>query len=123
MLEKVAEALCQALRQFATVTCPRYVTTELPREASARVKRQQAQVKRGTGTRERKKTTKSPKLKRFNMSTYKMHCIPNYPDAIRRYGMTDSYSTQTVSPLCTIGSTAALTNTERAGTPPLEDVV
>ena len=25
-----------------------------------------------------------------------MHCIPDYPDAIRKHGTTDSYSTQTV---------------------------
>ncbi|KAH9017840.1 hypothetical protein EDB84DRAFT_1566683 [Lactarius hengduanensis] len=29
------------------------------------------------------------------MTTFKIHCIPDYPAAVRRYGTTDSYSTQT----------------------------
>jgi hypothetical protein len=95
MLATVGVALCQALRQFATVTCPKYATKELPREVNARVARQQAQGK--NGTREKKKKSKTIKLKRFNMATYKLHCIPDYPDAIRRYRRTDSYSMQTVS--------------------------
>ena len=97
MLEMVSRALCQALRHFASVTCPRYTTKELPREVRQRLARQQAQAARG---RSRAGNTTSSsgtgKVKRFNMSTYKMHCIPDYPDAIRKHGTTDSYSTQTV---------------------------
>ena len=98
MLETVAKALCQALRQFATVTCPRYATKELPREVNARLKRQQAHATRGE--RANKTTSNTVKVKRFNLSTYKIHCIPDYPDAIRKYGTTDSYSTQTVGIVC-----------------------
>ena len=97
MLELVSKALCQALRHFASVTCPRYTTKELPREVRQRLARQQTQAARG---RSRAGNTTSSsgtgKVKRFNMSTYKMHCIPDYPDAIRKHGTTDSYSTQTV---------------------------
>src|SRR6267378_3120927 len=81
MFEQVGTALCQALRHFATVTCLRYKTRELPQETNARVTQQRSQGK----------------VKRFNLNTYKIHCIPDYPNAIRRYGTTDSYSTQTVS--------------------------
>ena len=35
-------------------------------------------------------------LKNLNLSTYKYHALADYPDMIREYGTTDSYSTQTV---------------------------
>ena len=95
MFEQVGTALCQALRHFATVTCLRYKTRELPRETNARVARQRSQAKRDGGANRR---LKNPgKVKRFNLNTYKIHCIPDYPNTIRRYRTTDSYSTQTVS--------------------------
>ena len=98
MLEIVAKALCQALRQFATITCPRYATKELPREVNTRLKRQQAHATHGE--RVNKTTSNTVKVKQFNLSTYKIHCIPDYLDAIQKYGTTDTYSTQTVSIVC-----------------------
>ncbi|KAH9012682.1 hypothetical protein EDB84DRAFT_1278570, partial [Lactarius hengduanensis] len=97
MFETVGKALCHALRHFATVTSPQYMTKELAREANARITRGRAQATtRNTRAKQSaSKTTKVKKAKRFNMTTYKIHCIPDYPDAIRRYGTTDSYSTQT----------------------------
>ena len=95
MMETVGIALCQALRQFATVTCSRYSTKELPREAYARTARQREKARRSKGKRSQPKT--ASKDKRFNMTTIKLHCIPDYVPAIRKYGTTDSYSTQTVS--------------------------
>jgi hypothetical protein len=89
MFEQVGTALCQALRHFATVTCLRYVTRELPRETSARATRQRSQAAN-------RRSNNTGKVKVFNLNTYKMHCIPDYPTAIRKYGTTDSYSTQTV---------------------------
>jgi hypothetical protein len=93
MFETVCKSLCHALRHFAYEVCPKYATKELPREVNARVARQQVQAKRGARA---SKPSKSSKVKKFNMLTYKLHCLPDYPDAIRRYGTTDSYSTQTV---------------------------
>jgi hypothetical protein len=61
------------------MTCPLYATRELPHEVNA-CACQQAQMK--NGTREKEKKSKSVKLKQFNMLTYKMHCIPDYLDAI-----------------------------------------
>ena len=89
MFESICTVLCQALRHFAAVTCPRYATKELPREADARAR-----------TAIRNKATNAStttKTKKFNMTTFKLHCIPDYPLAIRQYGTTDSYSTQIVS--------------------------
>jgi hypothetical protein len=93
-LETVSTSLCQALKKFANVTCPRYDTRELRREATARIARQRAQAAHRTGASQPAITTKK---KQFNLSTFKIHCIPDYPVAIRQYGTTDSYSTQTVS--------------------------
>ena len=121
MLETVAKALCQALRQFAAVTCPQYTTKELPREVNARIKRQQAQATRGA--RASNTTSNSVKVKRFNLSTYKIHCIPDYPDAIRKYGTTDSYSTQTVGFVRSSIEPTYLTVTERTCPLPFQDVV
>ena len=93
-MDTVGKALCQALKYFEDVTCPRYKTKELPREVHARTARQRAQAARGIDVNQN--VSNKVKGKRFNMSTYKIHCIPDYPDAIRKYGTTDSYSTQTV---------------------------
>ena len=41
MMKVVVTDLCQALRNFTTEICPRYTTRELPKEARARVSRQQ----------------------------------------------------------------------------------
>lgn len=91
MMESIGMVLCQALRHFAGVTCPRYATKELPREADARA-RTAIRKKSSNGT-------STGKTKTFNMTTFKLHCIPDYPLAIRQYGTTDSYSTQIVSSL------------------------
>jgi hypothetical protein len=37
------------------------------------------------------------KSRLLNLSTYKLHALGDYVDAIRRYGTSDNYSTQTVS--------------------------
>ena len=43
-----------------------------------------------------KNVPKTVKGKQFNMSMYKIHCIPDYLDIIQKYGTTDFYSTQTL---------------------------
>ena len=37
------------------------------------------------------------RIKKFNLWTYKYHTLGDYADTIRRYGTTDSYSTEPVS--------------------------
>jgi hypothetical protein len=41
---------------------------------------------------------RGPKLKFFNLNTFKLHSLGHYADTIRRFGTTDSYSTQIVCP-------------------------
>jgi hypothetical protein len=96
-LEIVTIALCQALRQFSTDVCPRYQTNELPREAAARVRRETS-TKMGSSSlhNERAKPGTPLRKKEFNMNTTKIHSLPDYAAHIRRFGTTDSYTTQTV---------------------------
>ena len=97
MLELVSRALCQALRHFTSVTCPQYTMKELPQEVRQCLACQQAQA--ACGHPRAGNTTSSSRtgqVKLFNMSMYKMHHIPNYPDAIWKHGTMDSYSTHMV---------------------------
>jgi len=90
MMESIGTALCQALRHFAGVTCPRYATKELPRETDTR-------ARTALRNKARKASSTTVKTKTFNMTTFKLHCIPDYILAIWQYGTTDAYSTQIVS--------------------------
>src|SRR5262245_23457758 len=89
-------------REFDKKTCPAFATRELRREANARLRRQ---MKAQGG---RKSTIQSAPVvssvehigrlgKQFNLQTYKFHSLGDYAANIRRYGTTDSYSTERVS--------------------------
>jgi hypothetical protein len=104
-LELVTIALSQALRQFSTDVCPHYQTKELPREVATRARRET----RSLATKESVSLSRNEhagpssrsapsKKKEFNMNTTKIHSLPDYAVHIRRFGTTDSYTTQTVSP-------------------------
>ena len=76
-------------RAFKEKTCKIYPTRELERERAARVRRKSTQQGCDRNARQ---------LKQLNLNTYKYHALGNYVHAIRRFGTTDSYSTQPVSP-------------------------
>jgi hypothetical protein len=87
-----------SVHKFQAMTCSTYQTTELPQESATRARRRAALVakdpQRAAG---RENATASiPKIKWLNLSTYKYHALADYPDTIRRYGTSDSYSTQRV---------------------------
>lgn len=95
-LENSAVDVGSDVRQFANVTCKKYDTVDLPKEAAARGRRKAALSKK-TG-----KVTvgqqKEPRRRRvFNMNTYKFHALRDYPATIRLHATTDNWSTQTVS--------------------------
>jgi hypothetical protein len=98
--EVVTTALCQALRRFRDVTCAHYQTRELPRETTARARRDAAGA-HGAGPSSSRSRHAGPSLaprrKVFNMNTTKIHSLPDYPSHVRQFGTTDSYTTQTVS--------------------------
>ena len=76
MMDTVCTSLCQAVRDFATITCPRYVSKELPKEAHTCIAHQTDQVNCAKSRMQKK--TAGTKKKQFNMETFKLHCIPNY---------------------------------------------
>lgn len=109
-LEKVTTELGEQLRLFKRKTCSAYTTGELPRETAARNRRKaKAHLKKGEkSTKTPKSSTSAPpppppqskpkqKVKLFNINTYKTHALGDYVETIRRYGTSDSYSTELVS--------------------------
>ncbi len=67
------------------------------REINASKKKGKAVVHSGQATSRAKGKISTAKLqKKFSLSTYKYHAMGDYPAMIRAYGMTDSYSTQSV---------------------------
>ena len=90
VLEEVSGKLGCQLCLFANETCSAFSTQELRREAESRRRRQAREGENGTQIQNRR-------LKLFNLRTYKLHALGDYPAQIRMYGTTDSYSTQLVS--------------------------
>jgi hypothetical protein len=96
-LDQLTTKLGWAIRKFSKVTCQVFTTHELPRETAARACQW---AKMNNGKEEGTSTSKTTrKLKEFNMLTPKLHFLGDYVSTIKYYGTTDSYSTQTVSPL------------------------
>ncbi|CAL1714261.1 unnamed protein product [Somion occarium] len=92
-LEELTRSLAKLVRHFHDVTCPKFHTRELPREAMARQRRKAQSSNSGAPA----ASTASRKYKALNLNTYKWHAMPDYPAHIRRFGTTDNYSTQIVS--------------------------
>jgi hypothetical protein len=101
-LENSAIRLGGILRKFKTEVCSAYATRDLPSEEAARGRRQAAKVNKpdvrplkaaskilGPGTR-------TSKIREFNMETYKLHGLPDYPAAIRAFGVAENTSTKNV---------------------------
>lgn len=89
------------LRSFNDKTCVAFDTKELKRESEARKRRKLK--KENSGNKSVKSSQKSrsesdgPLPKRFNIRIYKYHALGDYANTIRRFGTTDSYSTEPVS--------------------------
>jgi len=93
LFETATSILGEQLRRFVEVTCAAYKTTETPSEVAARARRNAKQAgNSGSGA-----GPTGAQQKDLNLSTYKLHALGHYPDTIRRFGTTESYSTQTVS--------------------------
>ena len=88
------------LRHFASTTCSAFQTKKLRREVTTRLHRAlKKNVNQDGGTLpSANNAQRSGALPRkFNMNTFKNHLLGDYPDQIRHYGTTDSYSTEPVS--------------------------
>jgi hypothetical protein len=120
-LEHSTTRLGANLRKFQEKVCPAYKTFELPSEEAARVRRQASAAKKAPQSQSTKKQktlpsamqkkksalmktgspgssyqTKSRRQRTFNLNTYKVHSLGGYARAIRLYGSSDNYNSQTV---------------------------
>ena len=89
--EQLTTDLGVLFRHFAGVTCKGFNTTELPRESRARMRRGADTLSSGGAS------TGGARPKVFNLNTYKLHALGDYPQAIRERGTTDNYTSQWVS--------------------------
>ena len=87
--------LGQEMRQFLRRVCSKYRTYELPKEEAARGRRNAALTTQAGASKELSRPGKL--LRTLNLNTYKFHSLGDYPEAIRQFGTTDSYSMQLVS--------------------------
>ena len=88
ILSHVTTSLGNSFRLFVGKTCAAFQTRELERERVARQRRQEKTAVQKVSSR---------KPKQLNLKTYKYHSLGDYVETIRRFGTTDSYSTQPVS--------------------------
>ncbi|KAJ7101024.1 hypothetical protein C8R43DRAFT_1048129 [Mycena crocata] len=95
-LKDVTVQLGRQLRNFARNLCPQFATKELPKEEAARGRRhaRKAAAAKEAGTETPPETRKGPKIKLFNLFTYKGHSLGDYVRTILFFGTVDSYSTQ-----------------------------
>lgn len=100
-LIKSTTRLGTAMRKFVSVTCEAYVTRDLPSEEAARGRRKAALAqKKGINGKQPTKpseTSTGTRKRKFNLSAYKPHAIPDYAPYIRLYGATDGFTSQVVS--------------------------
>jgi len=92
--------LGQTVQKFARTTCKHYYMTELPHEYATRGRREAMLASKLTEADAKSKgkvVPSGPKHKKLNRKTYKYHALGDYPDTIRQFGITDSFSTQPVS--------------------------
>jgi hypothetical protein len=119
LLSQVTISFGTKIRAFQEKTCAAFSTRELERERAARVRRQDKIKKAAAGTNSNAqkgkkataetdsnaqkgtktttKTSSGKQPKQFNLNSYKFHALGDYCNTIRRFGTTDSYSTQPVS--------------------------
>lgn len=101
-LSQVTIALGARFREFQEKTCSVFVTFELERERSARMRRQEKKAATAETNSKAEKTSSAKQVKSFELKTYKYHALADYPMTILRFGTTDSYTTQPVGCIVTL---------------------
>lgn len=104
IFDTVTQLVGAEFREFCNKTCSQFKTRELPRETEARKRRAAKKLQSGSGNGLAQtasdgmmQSDSEPPLKTLNIDTYKHHSLGDYPSMIRKYGTTDSYSTERVS--------------------------
>jgi hypothetical protein len=108
-LENATALMANQFRIFVRDTCSKIVTYELKTEQDARNRRNSRSKAQGKNPEKapglKGKDPSNRQRKQFNIQTYKFHAIGDYVDNIRRFGTTDSFSTEVVRPfLITVSS-------------------
>lgn len=93
-LENSATRLGKLIRTFKADVCSHYATRDLPSEEAARGRRHAAKARKSGEA--AVNPPKKSKFRDFNMETYKLHGLPDYPASIRAYGVTENTSTKNV---------------------------
>ncbi|KAG1844851.1 hypothetical protein DFJ58DRAFT_731120 [Suillus subalutaceus] len=89
-LEDTFKKLSRQLRKFHDCTCAAFSTVELPKEKAARLRK----FVQGVGPHDAPPGSSGPKVKMFNLNTYKFHAMGDYVHTIKFFGTTDSFTTQ-----------------------------
>ena len=101
IFDNITAQIGSEFRAFTYKTCPEFDTQELKRECEARKRRQLKKTSKSTAkensTAEIQANKDGQQPKKFNLQTYKYHSLGDYAQTIRRFGTTDSYSTEPVS--------------------------
>jgi hypothetical protein len=115
IMDQVTSTVGQQFRDFKATVCSAYATHELRQEVEARSRRSAKKaakqavgqtgkhksnvLERGVVLVESQTSIKNAqRTKTFNFQTYKFHALGDYVSTIRRYGTSDSYSSEPVSP-------------------------
>jgi hypothetical protein len=93
-LKQATRDLGICLRTFSKKVCHEYQTRELPSEAASRVRRRANEAKRGKEVEQ--EVHKAPRVKSFNLNTFKIYATGCYCGDIQRFGTTDNYTTMHV---------------------------
>lgn len=92
LLDSETVRIGAALRTFTNKMCPAFETRELKSEIDAQNRRR----KKASGNFASKDSQTLAKRKTFNNRTIKCHFLGDHSKSIRRFGTTDSYSTEPV---------------------------
>jgi hypothetical protein len=100
IMDLVTTAVGQQFREFKAKVCAAYTTRELHQEVEARARHYARQAAKQNGVRKGKQVALKnvQRTKIFNFQTYKFHALGDYVSTIRRYGTSDSYSSEPVRP-------------------------
>jgi hypothetical protein len=123
LLDNVTTHLGKQMRLFTSVTCAAFSIRELRKEAIARTNRAKLSVTQKKSSApshpianvSEKQASQHRKAKSFNLNTYKLHSLGDYVATIRRFGTTDSYSTERVSTFFVWWLRASLVNVYALG--------
>jgi hypothetical protein len=108
ILDTTTTELGYQFRRFKQVVCAAYDARELDREVRARSQRQTKEAAKRTQADKNNRIVSQGEqliaigdkaLRRkvsFNLQTYKFHALGDYVSCIRKFGTTDSYSTEAV---------------------------